>query len=434
MSDVFPGAGWWMASDGKWYAPQLHHDPAYRAKYAEPEPDVVDDEPEADVAEAESDATPTEDTGWVDGAEAAEEAAVEDTAVEDVAVEDTALDDTAVEQAVVDDAVGDHAVTEDARAEGNDDIGGAGMPPPVVKPVEPVYDDETATIVAQAAPPPDIRWPDLPEVDAAPIMPETADRDEEIVDDEDEPSVEPTGLEGDDSDNSDDSDEDWVSHVPADGTGGGGISVAQPSETFEPERPVFETRRPPSVVGDVRPGSRARLEVGRPIAEADPAPLRAQPSTISFDTKPHQPLTTSAQGLTEIRVYKEPAEIIDRIIAAVLFLAGLAMIVGTFLDWVREAGADTTGWERGDGIATVFAGVFGAAAAGPIFVGFRHIVPKTVAIVCGLVGAVVVGLVGLDVMSDTATAGTSLGVGFWVVLIGALAMIIAGVAERTSIR
>lgn len=24
MSDVSPGPGWWIASDGKWYAPELH--------------------------------------------------------------------------------------------------------------------------------------------------------------------------------------------------------------------------------------------------------------------------------------------------------------------------------------------------------------------------------------------------------------------------
>ena len=44
MSDVFEGPGWWMASDGKWYAPERHPDPAYRERFLTPEPIV---EPEA---------------------------------------------------------------------------------------------------------------------------------------------------------------------------------------------------------------------------------------------------------------------------------------------------------------------------------------------------------------------------------------------------
>ena len=53
MSDIFRGEGWWMASDGKWYAPQLHHDPAYRAKYASvAEPAVESGEPAETSAES----------------------------------------------------------------------------------------------------------------------------------------------------------------------------------------------------------------------------------------------------------------------------------------------------------------------------------------------------------------------------------------------
>ena len=33
MSDTSQGTGWWLASDGKWYAPDRHPDPAYRSRF-----------------------------------------------------------------------------------------------------------------------------------------------------------------------------------------------------------------------------------------------------------------------------------------------------------------------------------------------------------------------------------------------------------------
>lgn len=385
-----------MASDGKWYAPQLHHDPAYRAKYATPTP-VEPEEPSPSV---ETESSPADDD-------------------EPEALAAPPLSDG----------------PEPARSEVAPPV--RGMPPPVVKPVEPSPSPpEMAPAFSDEAPPREsIQWPELPDTeseaapdgipdstDTTPVGPSTPS---------DERAIDGNGTGESGADDSDD-DDDWVSHGPTDVVGTSPVTVAPPRAEPASVRPAFETKRPPSVVGQERP-SRARLEVGRPIGEPTDVPVRATPSTISMD-RPKAALTQSPSGLTEIRVYKEPAELVDRAIAAVLFLSGLAMIVGTFVDWIREAGVDTTGWERGDGIATVFAGVLGAAAAGPIFVGFRHIVPKTVAIVCGLIGAVVVGLVGLDVTSDSAAAGTSLAPGFWVTLAGSLAMIVAGVAERTSIR
>ncbi len=37
MSDVFQGPGWWLASDGKWYAPSTHPDESYREAFADVE-------------------------------------------------------------------------------------------------------------------------------------------------------------------------------------------------------------------------------------------------------------------------------------------------------------------------------------------------------------------------------------------------------------
>ena len=46
MSDVFPGPGWWLASDGKWYDPSTHPDASYREAFgatpATPEAEVVE--------------------------------------------------------------------------------------------------------------------------------------------------------------------------------------------------------------------------------------------------------------------------------------------------------------------------------------------------------------------------------------------------------
>ncbi|MEQ8717034.1 MAG: DUF4389 domain-containing protein [Acidimicrobiales bacterium] len=36
MTDTPPGPGWWKASDGQWYPPEQHQDPAHRARYAAP--------------------------------------------------------------------------------------------------------------------------------------------------------------------------------------------------------------------------------------------------------------------------------------------------------------------------------------------------------------------------------------------------------------
>ncbi|MBT8240040.1 MAG: hypothetical protein KJN63_02300 [Acidimicrobiia bacterium] len=405
MSDVFQGAGWWMASDGKWYAPQLHHDPAYRAKYAASPPEEPEPEPEVDLPEA------------VDSPEAIDWPEAE-------------AEDDPREADLEPDVDGGAEKTDESGWRHDAEEPGAKMPPPVVKPVEPIFDENTATIVAQAAPPPEIRWPDLPGADeTTSFEPKEADDGAKHEGD----AAPPTEVERSDDD-VEEEDEGWVSHQQPEAEKAGRVSITPPAAAAKSDRPIFEPTRPPSVGDAEHPGSRARLEVGRAPLEAEPVAQRAPSSTVSFESRPHRPLSTASNGLSEIRVYKEPADVIDRVIAAVLFSSGLAMIVGTFINWVREAGGDTTGWDRGDGLATVLAGVLGAAAAGPIFVGFRHIIPKTVAIVCGLVGAVVVGLVGLDVVSDTATAGTSLGAGFWVVLVGALAMIVAGAAERTSIR
>ncbi len=473
MSDVFPGEGWWMASDGKWYAPQLHHDPAYRARYQLPETEEVDEPVDArsEVETVESEADSTEASADVDADDVAEDempagslegaslvSAVQGDIVASAVHGDATAggdgggeaqdaesvpsdadqDPTVVEPVAepVDVATADLGVdsvpeTVEEAAElaaefpserQAEPIGveaeppkAEGMPPPVVTPVENQADVPTAA---------EIRWPDLPTPDAGPPPSANEPQDEAA-------SAQAPPLDADD----------WISHRPPETTPAPDsdtqpLSVARPRLEVPEPRPVFEPARPSSVAdGHEGHHTRAKLEVGRDASRDKLVGSRVATGVVEVEPRRRsEPLSRAPSGgLTEIRIYREPTELIDRIVAGALFLAGLLMIIGTFLTWVSEPGRDVSGWERGDGVATVLAGVLGAAAAGPIFVGFRHIVPKTVAIVCGLVGSVVVGLVGLDVISDTSSAGTSLGLGFWVALIASLVMVVAAIVERTSI-
>jgi hypothetical protein len=60
MTDVSPGPGWWLASDGHWYPPHLHPDVRARADV------VVDDAPTANGATASNGATHAWDTPAAD--------------------------------------------------------------------------------------------------------------------------------------------------------------------------------------------------------------------------------------------------------------------------------------------------------------------------------------------------------------------------------
>jgi hypothetical protein len=47
MSDVSHGPGWWLAVDGKWYAPERHPDPEHRARFALAPPTLPPPVPQA---------------------------------------------------------------------------------------------------------------------------------------------------------------------------------------------------------------------------------------------------------------------------------------------------------------------------------------------------------------------------------------------------
>lgn len=219
--------------------------------------------------------------------------------------------------------------------------------------------------------------------------------------------------------------------VAKDASGAPSFSVASKDFGSVPDRPVFEKSTPPSVTSPGTKTPSSHIEVGHGTVELE---IDRTPASPSRQTPLRSASGVPLSASTALAVIPTPqpvpvAALFDRLLAALLFCAGVAMIVGTFFDWTTGS-LIQTGWERGDGIATIIAGIFGAAAAGPIYVGYNHIVPKTVAVVAGLVGLVVVGLTGASVLFDSDVADTSLATGFFVVSVGALAMLAGGIAHR----
>ena len=193
------------------------------------------------------------------------------------------------------------------------------------------------------------------------------------------------------------------------------FSVASPDFATPPERPVFDRTAPPSVVSapTPKPSVPGRTELELDAASGlslAPAPVTAEP-----------PLRPSTALVHVPSVPLQVASTKDRVLASLLFVSGIAMIIGSFLDWTTSPVAET-GWSRGDGIATILAGVIGSAMAGPIFVGFRHVLPKATAIVAGLVGVVVVGLAAIN--------ANGIGMGIYVELVAAIVMVGAAAADQ----
>ena len=343
MSDVFEGPGWWLASDGKWYPPHLHHDESYRAAHA----------------------TPAERHNTFSVAPPKAEPAPGD-------VQSTAMPAPSV-VTVSDSSPTDGDVSDDSPTTKQP---GAGAP--------------ASTVIARAE-----------------KLRRRARSDRLLV-----------GKEATESDRD---------------PRGASTETVDEADMRAPEADPDGPARQPS--------GRARLEV----AEGGDIPRTPQASRSLLDeTEAQRPAIgmrdeSRVVSTDVVPVHRvdplglEPVDLYDRIVASVLFLSGVAMIVGTFMSWEVGPRMSSTGWELGDGLATVVAGVLGSAAAGPIFVGYRHILPKTIAIVAGLVTTVVVGLSGLQAISDSSAANTTVGAGFWVVGVSGVAMLIAGLADRSPL-
>lgn len=354
MSDTFESPGYWMASDGKWYPPDRHPDPNYRAKFsmAPPEPPPI---PEAVRAEETSTTTSTEAS--VPATERTEE-----------------LRPPAVP--------GDLGVTQAAEF-------------PTVELHHDVVDQPAQTSV-----------PSLSEIHHVHDTPSVVEETDESVDGS--------------------ADANEAEHAESFSVGANTFSPA-------PERPVFDVPSPKSVVGsvgdDARPGAVPNLELELDQPPPETPRVSVRPATTATNLSSSTALAVIPSGPPEL----PPISIFDRVLAAAIFCAGVAMIVGTFLDWTTGSVVQT-GWERGDGIATIIAGVIGSATAGPIYVGFHHIVPKAAAVVSGLIGLVVIGLTAVGTLLDSAAADTSIGVGFIVVLAASAVMTLAGLAHRVDMR
>jgi hypothetical protein len=353
VSDVFEGPGSWMASDGKWYAPERHPDPSYRGRFVVEEESARDEPDSSDVEQQELEQI----------AAAAEFPAVElDTSVSTMQ-SSTPLSDI-------------HRT--------------ASEPPEVVREsIDAEIDDDVAVVEDQI---------------------DTAEPGNDVA------------VEG--------------------GASTSSFSVAAPNISPSPQRPVFDIAPPASVVGAPRrsstePGeerpNRVELEIARETSAEDRRHATLSAAPLSSPSLGPATPSTSLVVVPPVETNDdESPTVFDRTVAVVIFAAGVAMIVGTFLDWTTGS-LIQTGWDRGDGIATVIAGVIGSAAAGPIYVGYRHIIPKSIAIVSGLIGLVVIGLTAISVLFDSESAGTSIGVGFVVVFVGSAAMATAGLADRGEV-
>jgi hypothetical protein len=425
VSDVFQGPGWWMASDGKWYAPERHPDEKYRKQFLTPpeaqssafpsvgmdisDPgvdetrnspfsemvrSVTDDELTEEGQREEASATPSqpqlEETVEVSGEELRTELAEVD--AQRIAIANAAARAAEAAETMGSPAAGDVAwlaLPDDAKtADSGDD----------------------ADVSAAVPPTTSGRWiqrqvESLPKSDAPDVTTDQETATTPLVEPASEPHVQRRGF-----------------------------SVASPAMDEPPERPVFEHAVPASVVEApatqrVEGRTELELELGRDHRATGITVARQSPESPGLAAAP--PISTS-MALVHVPGAAAPFDQVttfDRVIASLVFLAGVAMIVGSFLHWTTGS-LEQTGWDRGDGILAVIAGVLGSAAAGPIFVGFRHIVPKLLAVIAGLAGVVAVGFVAIDVLVDEEPTGTNLGVGFGVVLFGAIAMIGAGLADR----
>jgi hypothetical protein len=350
MSDVFEGPGWWLASDGKWYSPHLHHDESYRAAYAAPEErpatfSIGQSEEQPEIGDVVSTAMPAASVVTVS------------------------------ESLPTDSGVSESSPTEKPSS--------AGTP--------------VSTVIARAE---ELRRRARSEqlrVDEEEMGPDgdTVEESAMVADDAKTELAEP------------DSDTD----VEVDGG-------ARRQPTGRARLEVAPTANTPRTAGV--PRSLSNQSEGQKPAIG----MRDESRIVSTDLVPVPRLDPSGP---------HPVDLYDRVVASVMFLSGVAMIVGTFMPWEVGPRMSSTGWDLGDGLATVVAGVLGSAAAGPIFVGYRHVIPKTIAIVAGLVATVVVGLSGLQAISDSSAANTTVGAGFWVVAISGVAMLLAALADRSPL-
>lgn len=364
MSDVFGGPGWWMASDGKWYAPEQHPNPHYRARY-EPAPEATDLGPnrsDGDVQHAPASAAFTETS------------------------EISAADILAATAPAV---RGDHAKSDTPEPAG---------PPPLI--------NESGAVVSSdvdGQPVIDLRDPSGPPETPADPGPLNLDGSQEAP---------PVPLDLDQP-----------------------LSVAQPVRVSRPAMPLtqapkFDRPRPASVVPQPPQSNRARrieVELGRQPEES-PGSFIAGPSAVPAPQSHRSSTTAMSLTAAPIQpVVSARVRMRDRIFAGVIFLSGVALIVGTFLPWTSGT-VQESGLVQGVGIGTIVAGLSGAAVSGPLSVGFQSLVPKRVALGAAIVALAIAAYSALTTLSGSNNATVTIGSGLVVVTAAAIVLLFSAIA------
>ncbi len=451
MSDVFEGPGWWMASNGKWYPPENHPDERYRARFAMPAP-VVDDaqtplepppvpeqvhrQPEEEIPE-QSVSEHTETTTLLDLQQQSpasysgppEQSTEPDfPSVELRSEPDTAATPTSFTELArpTNQVLDQAAVAETAELSGTDLANEMAR---VAEQRAAEQERAKAAVYQAVAHRPD----DAEPADAEPAAAEPADDDLAVENTSatETPiaapaTSEPEGL----GEAPDHRIFDAERPAPEETPDARRFSVASPEFTNPTEqRPSFDDNLPPSVVAAPQ-----RTGIGLTQIELDQPPVDDTTPVTSGRLRQATPVVTpTAAQSTSTALVHVPTPALgvattrDRIVSALLFLSGVSMMIGSFLDWT-SGDLVQTGWERGDGILTVVAGIIGASMAGPIFVGFRHAIPKAAAIIAGVVAGIALGLVAVNSVLNA--PGIDFALGFIIVAVAAAVMIIAGAADE----
>ena len=461
MSDVFQGPGSWMASDGKWYPPEFHPDEAYRNRFAVP---VVEPELSPQPVVQMATATGPSEVGQQQQ-EAPEVGSVQP--VQPVVVEpmqpvvvEPERPEVVLAPAPESVATTTHQLPDEAelaaadphqikveqllarQAEAEHTYQATNAVPPIAHETAEYVVEPRSTTNGMSTP----YVAETAELSAAQLEAEMVAVDEqraalaEAADAAEASPVAPTpesiGRPQESATPTTDATSPAVPTDPAP------VEVAEPPaverQTFSvaprksadpvpvaQERPQFTETRPASVVEPP-----PRQSVGRTEVELDRPPEVPKKSEFRISTAP---VTAQPSMSTDLVPYVGPAygapSTRDRVVSATLFLSGVALIVGSFLNWTI-GDVMQSGWQRGDGIITMVAGVIGSSMAGPIFVGFRHVAPKAVAITVGVVAVIVLGLVAVNSVLGPSASGVDFGLGYFITLAGAAFMILAGVTDK----
>lgn len=177
--------------------------------------------------------------------------------------------------------------------------------------------------------------------------------------------------------------------------------------------------------------------LGPPVTVTLPDP----PSPSPPDPPPAPP-----SGLSE----SSESPVDNRLAACVGLVAAGCAVVGAFQAWLRiriagflPPGSAETGWSGGDGRTIVVAGVVSAVAAGALFAGRRDLWLKVALLIAGGVTVVIsmvhmvdAGSKARDIEDQFGIASgdvrAQVGFGLYLVLIGGLGLLFAGVRARPT--